>query len=736
MSLSKQLYIIMAFIFFMIFTGNFIISVKNTKEYLEVESITKAQDTATSLGMALKPLLKDRNNPEIKSIVRAIANSGFYKEIRLEDINFTIDSYELLSLKNLNPNDWKIQNISVDKKYGKLEIVTSDEELSKELEELEDEQVTYTDEEFADVVYDFLPTPNYKNGGKIEVSYTAISKDNQKVNAMVSITLDKIIAQVKRKEKFEYVPSWFINLIPINLEEKSSEISSGWKQSAVIYISANAGEAYAKLYEQVKGAMIYATIAFLLSMAILFVFVQYLLKPLKKIEKLANNIAKGKFGIIKPLPWTTEIKSVALAMNDMSSKIEAIINKLNKNLENMTAKLSKDKLTGLDLKQNFETDMKHMFIHKKNGYIFIIKIFDLVSFAQSHTTKEINDFIKAFAKIIKDTKVSGNLKTQAYRFYGSEFALIGENFTYEDATKYSLEVQKKLEDLYEEFEKADIAHIGATPFNPIGTTPEMLHSANEAYEKATLIGPNEAYIRNSNDLSRDMEAWRDLIFDIIDNRKFDVQYIGNAISLDGKDTLLMQEAFTSAKDKNNNDIPIGSFVSIAEKYQKIVQFDKNVIESVIDYILINNISHKISINLSLESIYDTSFISWLEKNLKKNKNIAGQLVFSITAYAAAKDVDKFKFFVDEMHEWGAKVIIKRFETRFIPLDNIKDFNLDYIRLARSYTSEIANDTSKQSFVESISDLSNLLNIKVFAEDVKDDADLETLEKYNIYGASR
>ena len=62
--------------------------------------------------------------------------------------------------------------------------------------------------------------------------------------------INKIITQVQRKEKFDYVPTWFINLIPINLEEKYSEISDGWKTTAVIYVSANAGEAYAKLYEQ------------------------------------------------------------------------------------------------------------------------------------------------------------------------------------------------------------------------------------------------------------------------------------------------------------------------------------------------------------------------------------------------------------------------------------------------------------------------------------------------------
>ena len=99
-------------------------------------------------------------------------------------------------------------------------------------------------------------------------------------------------------------------------------------------------------------------------------------------------------------------------------------------------------------------------------------------------------------------------------------------------------------------------------------------------------------------------------------------------------------------------------------------------------------------------------------------------------------MDKFKFFVDEIHKCGAKIIIKRFESKFIPLDNIKDFNLDYIRLARDYTSNICNDNSKENFVESIQELSTLLNIKVFAENVKEDDDLEMIKGFNLYGASR
>ncbi|APW64991.1 GGDEF domain-containing protein [Poseidonibacter parvus] len=736
MSLSKQLYIIIAFIFFMIFTGNFIISVKNTKEYLEIESITKAQDTATSLGMGLKSLLKDKQDPEIESIITAISNRGFYKEIRLVDASFTISETQLIrNSVDLDDSLWKISDLTIDNSFGKIEKITSDSELSKELSELENEEIDESQIDIEEDTYSYIPSAEYTNGGKITFNFTAINENGMKVNTSSKLTIQKVIAKATRAVKFYYVPNWFIDMIPIKLEEKSSEISDGWKTTAIIYVSANPGDAYAKLYQQAKSGIIYSILAFLFSMLILFIFVQYLLKPLKRIEKLANSIAVGKFGIIEKLPWTTEIKNVAIAMNDMSSKIEAIINKLNNNLKNSSEKLSVDELCGLSLKQSFETDMKNMFIHKKTGYVFVIKIFDLATYAKSHTNKEVNAFIKEFGSILKNTSIKDK-KTIAYRFFGSEFAVIGEGFSYEDSIKFAKSLQESLGKLALEFGKKEIAHIGATPFNPIGTTPEMLQAANEAYQKATLIGANEAYIRDSNDLSRDMESWRDLIFDIIDNSKFNVKYIGDATLLNHSNELVMQEAFTSACDKDGMDIPIGTFVSIAEKYEKIIDLDKKIVSNVINHILENKINHNISINLSLESINNTAFIAWIARTIQNNNKIAKQLVFSITAYAVAKDMDKFKFFADEIHKYGAKIIIKRFESKFIPLDNIKDFNLDYIRLARDYTCNICNDNSKQNFVEAIQELSTLLNIKVFAENVKDEEDLDIIKSFSLYAASR
>ncbi|WP_419768367.1 EAL domain-containing protein [Arcobacter sp.] len=741
MSLSKQLYLIISVIFFAIFVGNFIISVNNTKEYLEIESANKAQDTATALGISLKSLIGDKHDPEIESTIKAIANRGFYKEIRLEDVEISFTNDDLIkNIEDMNINKYStIDDVKIDPKYGKIEKDTNDSYFENALDSLDsvsNNEVVANDVK-TNTKYIFTPTEEYKDGGDFEVSFK-VKINNKLVNAKSQINLNKILVKEYREEKFDYVPQWFINLIQLNMQEKSSEISDGWKKVATIFVSSNAGDAYAKLYEQARGAIIYSLIAFFISFIILVLFLQLILKPLKNIEKLAVNIAHGKFGKINKLPVTTEIKNVAIAMNDMSSKIEGIIKKLNANIENVTKKISQDGLTKLELRQTFETDMKNMFITKTDGYVMSLKIESLAEFAKNNSNSAVDKFIKDFANILQNSNESFEFEIKAFRFFGSEFTLIAKNCSEEEIKNLSQYLKVKFDDFSKEVNLTNISNIGVTMFNQIGTIPEMLSAAIEARESAKQIGPNEAVIRDANDLARDMESWRELIFDIIDNSKFDVKYINNEYILTGENEgkLIMQEAFTSAYDKDGEQIPIGTFISIAEKYEKVVDFDKAVVSNVIKHIKENTLEHNISINLSLDSIVDSNFIDWLTMTLQNNNSIASKLVFSITAYGVAKDIEHFKVFAKVVNQYHARIIVKRFESKFIPLGSIKDLNLDFIRLARDYTNGISSDSGKHAFVESMQDLCNLVNIKVMAENVKSDEDLEKVKEIGLHAASR
>jgi EAL domain-containing protein (putative c-di-GMP-specific phosphodiesterase class I) len=133
---------------------------------------------------------------------------------------------------------------------------------------------------------------------------------------------------------------------------------------------------------------------------------------------------------------------------------------------------------------------------------------------------------------------------------------------------------------------------------------------------------------------------------------------------------------------------------------------------------------------------NSDFKRWIKTILIQNKDIASKLVFSVTAYGCVRDTQSFKDFIELVHKYNGKILLKRFETKFIPLDTLKDFHLDYIRLAREYTNAIANDASKQSFVESICELSKLINIKVFAESVKDEECFNKLQELGLFGSSK
>lgn len=66
-------------------------------------------------------------------IINAIGNSGFYKEIRLEISLYTIKESDIISsIKDLEISTWKIKSIKIDENIGKIQILNSNDDFTKE----------------------------------------------------------------------------------------------------------------------------------------------------------------------------------------------------------------------------------------------------------------------------------------------------------------------------------------------------------------------------------------------------------------------------------------------------------------------------------------------------------------------------------------------------------------------------------------------------------------------------
>ncbi|MCF6203809.1 MAG: EAL domain-containing protein [Methylococcaceae bacterium] len=547
---------------------------------------------------------------------------------------------------------------------------------------------------------------------------------------------NKILVSLSSNDEIEGVPSWFVNAFPMNAAKAESEISSGWSISGVVYVTINSGYAYLKLFEQVKYSFFYSLGAFILSVLLLQMVLRITLSSLKKIDRMALAIAKGKFETIDELPWTTETRNVTKSMNMMSRRMEGVITNLNVKLTGIGRKLQQDELTGLHKKSSFVTDLKQLAGSDIDAFIFIIKIDGLNELVKEWDSDAVDQFLKYFTQILREIpKPSEASVISVYRFFGSEFALLVKNVKTEEVEKIAKYLSTSFTEIGEKYKKPDIAHIGVVPFNPVDSVEGIILAANETYEQAHIIGQNSFYIRTNEDHAKAIADWKALVFSVIDKHQYSVRFVDPVEYFETGKTV-MKEAFLDIFDKQGEAVSIGTFISIAEKFSKIVELDKGVILTVIDHIKTRQIEYTMAINISTRTIKNSTFRSWLADLIGKNKSLSQQLVFSLSAYAVAKEIEVYKEFINFVHQLNAKVMIKRFEIRSLSPENAKNLKPDYIRLARDLGHNVSSDQEKRAFIETMQEICELLDISILAENVHADIDFNCLKDIGITGISR
>lgn len=638
MSLSKQLMTLISAMFLGIYAVNIVLSISTIRDYLEVESETHAQDTATSLGLSLSPYILDKDDTILETMVNTIFDRGYFLEIVLTDMD------------------------------------------------------------------------------------------------------DEVLVRKTNPKTFAEVPDWFVKLLPMRTVSVESEIDAGWVIGGRVQVTIHPGFGYLKLWEQTKETSQISLMLLIGVMLLLLFVIKTLLKPLQRIKKQAIQISEGKYSTID-LPWTTEMRSVAIAMNLMSGKIERVIGNLNERLQDASKRLHTDALTGLETRLTFETTMKERFMSNKQGHLFVIRINRLADYAQSHSPEKVDSLIRDFTQtVLKITSENNSTNDRLFRIVGAEFVLVCESLDRKGAEEFCNTLSKSLDELSNKYDKPDMAHIGGVTFDALSTTATLISAATEAYEKARLIGDNSFAFSEGSENARTIDEWRKLVDSAITDNLFDITYAFQAYSLlEGEESqIVIEEAVSQVKDRDDPDqlVPIGTFISIAETSGRINEFDFKVITNVLNHIKQASIKHQIAVNVSMSSLRDNNFRRSLFNLLEQRAEEAQHLTFSITAYAATQDIDSFVSFISFAHRAGARVMLKRFESRLIEVAKLGSYQVDYIRLARHYTEDLSKGNEKILVVESMRDVGELLNVAIIAESVKAEEDLLRLKQIGIQAASR
>jgi diguanylate cyclase (GGDEF)-like protein len=124
MTLSRQLIILITMLLVLVFVGTFYISVQNTRDYLESQLESHAQDTATSLGLSISKHMAEGDVATVTSMTDAIFDRGYYRLVVVQDMTGTalVERGLALTLEGVPP--WFVEQFPLSTPVGEAVVMS------------------------------------------------------------------------------------------------------------------------------------------------------------------------------------------------------------------------------------------------------------------------------------------------------------------------------------------------------------------------------------------------------------------------------------------------------------------------------------------------------------------------------------------------------------------------------------------------------------------------------------
>ncbi|MGG0644117.1 EAL domain-containing protein [Sporosarcina gallistercoris] len=323
------------------------------------------------------------------------------------------------------------------------------------------------------------------------------------------------------------------------------------------------------------------------------------------------------------------------------------------------------------------------------------------------------------------------------RMGGDEFIMLLTDF---DDPSY---VTKKAEEILESFRHPFLVNnkelhttvsIGVvlSPGPPISMENLMVYADNAMYQ-AKLQGKNQ-FVVHTSDLLDEMMAESSLEIEIrnaLENDEFVLHYQPQIHNTSGH--LIGFEALIRWQHPRLGLVQPNQFIKLAEDSGLITQIGEWVInEACLQNKKWQNAGMspvKISVNLSTQQFLTPNLVTFVEEVLERTALDPKYLVIEITENMAMEYVYSIHV-LKKLKSLGVGISIDDFGTGYSSLNYLKNFPIDYIKIDKSFVSELVNGDNDAIIVIAIITLAHNLHKEVIAEGVETQEQLDFLKSHN------
>ena len=530
-------------------------------------------------------------------------------------------------------------------------------------------------------------------------------------------------------------PAWFIKLLPIEVEPGVAQVQKGWLQLGTITLRSHSRFAYGELWANTQKMALLFFIAMVLAGILGSYVLKKILRPLDDVVDQAEAIGQRRFITIDE-PYTKEFKQVVAAMNMLSDRIKAVLKQEAKRLEKWQRDAHIDKVTGLLNREPFiqaldaalESDDVNA-----TGSLSLIRISGLARLNETFGRKLIDSMLREVGSELNRIVVQHSRWT-ASRLNGSDFALLAPRAM--EPAQAALEAQAAIRAILQSRSMPDELELpgAATIFTHGDSFGVLMTRLDGALQSADHDGQSSINIAHQRDIPlkpvRDqMEDWRIIFASAFRDKAF---CLGSYPVIGLENNLLHYES-PARLDWRGSILPAGQFLPWINRLEVSYELDREVIRLALKAIEVRG--QPICVNLSVASVVESSFLSWISEKLSSHAEAASKLWLEVPEPMAFRHLGNFKLLCTKVKTYGCKMGIEHMGHQLAELGKLHDAGVDYFKIDASFVRDLDTNSGNQTLLRTLCTVGHSIGVIVIAEGVRTQEEWAMLREVGADGAT-
>lgn len=190
------------------------------------------------------------------------------------------------------------------------------------------------------------------------------------------------------------------------------------------------------------------------------------------------------------------------------------------------------------------------------------------------------------------------------------------------------------------------------------------------------------------------------------------------------------EALLRWSRAKGDDYPTDEFISVAERTGLIVPLGQFALDRALAdrARLVPASDLVVNVNLSVRQLAERTLVDTIDASINEAGICPAQVAFEVTETLALQDFDLANRVINDIRDLGCQVGIDDFGTGFSALGYLHKLSVDFIKIDRSFVQSLGGTTPSDSLVAAIIALGDALRLRVVAEGIETEDQLERLRR--------